>query len=326
MTTVLVYIIPLAGLCLAGIILLRFRRRGSVNSVARELLERAIDQRSVMVVEFADPALSHGRSFGPCAEVGRRGVLIDVSLSKERTGWIGETVLVSFKIDSKNSSSYYQFTSRLRSLPRSIGGFGMLLEVPTEIVSGQHRHFVRISPRLDAVYGIGLWPLPHTQPRPDNPAVLGVAPLSYRKDHPESLSLDNLSAGGMGLRLQLPPKDPPQEGEPQEGEPQEDPPQAKQPSLDPQPGDRLLCLLILRSQTEGRPLPFWLDCSVVNRREEQDEQYCMVGLHFDAWAVPHRGKKTVDWFTVGGGGAAGPLVSWVLQQQLAQFGGNQEDR
>jgi len=75
---------------------------------------------------------------------------------------------------------------------------------------------------------------------------------------------------------------------------------------------------MVRSQTTDRPLPFWLDCTVANRREEQDGQHSIVGLNFSAWAVQHRGKK-MDWFAVDGG-AVGALGYWVLRQQITQFG------
>ena len=296
------YLAPVAGLCLVGgyFILLRPRRRCGLHPVIRELLEYALDQRSVMLVEFTAHDMVGGRFFGPCVEFDESTVLIDVSLYKELPEWIGETVLVSFKIDNKGASSYYQFASRLLELPRRIGAFGMLLETPAEIIPNQKRSFVRLSPPKKVTFGVGIWPLQLSQERPSDPASLGAAQISYRQDRLEQLALLNVSAAGLGLKLQRP--------------------QENRPSIDPRPGDRLLCLLILRSQVGEQTLPFWLDCTVMNRGEKEGARHIVVGLRFDAWAVPHQGRALVNWFTAGEGGAVGPLAAWILRQQLAQLG------
>ena len=296
------YFAPVAALCLLGgaIFLLRSRKRGGLHLVVRDLLEQAMDQRSAMLVEFTAHDLTSGRFCGPCVNFDENSVLIDVSLHKELAEWIGEAVLVSFRIDNKGASSYYQFTSRLRSLPRSVGGFGMLLDAPAEIIPNQKRSFVRIAPVKEDTFGVGVWLLDPMKGHPGDPASLGAAQVSYRHDRPEHLSLLNVSAAGLCLKMKRPQDD--------------------LPLIDPQIGDRLLCLLMLRSQDGAQTLPFWLDCVVVNRREMEDAPDNILGLHFNAWAVPHQGNGAINWFAVGEGGAVGPLATWILRQQLAQLG------
>ncbi|MCL1985291.1 MAG: hypothetical protein FWG59_02445 [Betaproteobacteria bacterium] len=297
----LLYLVPVAGLCLLGggfIYLLRSRKRIGLHPVVRELLNQAIDQRSIMLVEFTGLDTAGGRFFGPCVKFDEHTLLIDVSLPKALPAWTNRTVSVNFDINYKGISSYYQYMSQLRELPRLAGGYGMLLDTPAEILSNQKRSFVRVAPLKEVTFGIGIWPLDPAQERPSDPAALGVAQLSYRLDHPEQMSLLNVSAAGLCLELRHP--------------------QGEQPPIDLQPGDRLLCLLMLRSQEGERTLPFWLDCTVVNRAEKGTRPDIVVGLNFNAWAAPRQGKA-VDWFTVGEDGAVGPLAAWVLQQQLAQL-------
>ena len=269
-----------------------------MHPVVRALLEQAVDQRSEMLVEFTHHDLAGGHFSGPCADFDEETVLVDAALHADLSGWIGETVLVSFRLANKGVSSYYQFASHLHGLPRRSGGFGLLLETPTEIVPNQKRSFVRISPRKEVVFGVGIWALPTTLPSPDMPGSLGVAQASYRQDHQAQLALLNLSAAGLCLKLLRPPENP--------------------PALDPQPGDRLLCLLILGSQAGEQTLSFWLDCNVANCGGKEDEPYSIVGLHFNAWAVPSRDRGAVTWFPVHEGGAVGTLAAWVLRQQFAQ--------
>ncbi|MDR0466723.1 MAG: PilZ domain-containing protein [Deltaproteobacteria bacterium] len=164
----------------------------------------------------------------------------------------------------------------------------------------QKRNFVRVSSDQEQTIGVGVWRLQPNQERPDDVAALGVAHLSHHPDQQDQLSLLNVSAGGLCLRLKLS----------QEGK----------PPLEANPGDRLICLVMLRRQTKDRSLPFWLDCTVMNRREEEDGLHCAVGLHFHAWAAPQPGKTKIEWFSVGDEEAVGPLGSWVMREQLAHPG------
>ena len=297
----LAYLVPVAGLCLLGgsLFLLRSRTDGGPHPVVRGLLEQAMAQRSVMLVEFIDQELASGRFFGSCGEFDEDTVLIDVALRTERSEWIGEAVLVSFRIDHKGASSHYQFTSRLCGLPRGVGGFSMLLEAPAEIMPNQRRSFIRLIPSTGVVFGVAIWSLKDAQPRPDDPASLGAAQCIYRQDHSAQLALLNVSATGMRLEFKRPRDD--------------------QASIEPQPGARLICLLMLRSQGGGQPLPLWLECTVKNRAEKENGAHSIVGLNFNAWAVTHGGKDAITWFTVGEGGAVGPLGTWILRQQLVQL-------
>ena len=277
--------------------LLRSGSPGGLHPVVRELLEQAIDQRSVMVVTFTHHEMAGGRFSGSCAVFDEHTMLIDASLRHDVSAWTGEAVQVNFKLDNKGASSYYQFVSRLRGLPRHSGGFGMLLDVPAEIVSNQKRSFVRIVPRKEVVFGVGVWQLKPEQPCPD-PGSLGAAQASYRQDHQEQLALLNLSAAGLCLKL---------------WHPQED-----LPSINPKLGDRLMCLLMLGAREAAQTLSFWLDCTVVNRGDRKNEPCSILGLHFNAWALPNKSKGAVSWFPVYEGGAIGSLASWVLRQQFAQ--------
>ena len=301
----LFYLVPVAGLCLLGgyLFLPRFRNRRDLHPVVQSLLDQAVEQRSVMFVEFLDPELAGGRFSGACVEFDEQTMLVDVSLHKEIDEWIGETVLVGFRLDNKGTSSYYQFASQLRGLPGSLGGFSMLLDTPAEIIPSQKRRFIRLTPFKEAIFGVGIWPLKTMRPRPDDPASLGVARISYRQDRVDQLSLLNVSAAGLCLELKRS--------------------QKNQLSLAPQPDDRLLCLLILRPLEGKQTLPLWLDCTVVSCDAKEDEPHSIVRLRFTAWAAPRRGKGAVEWFAVGEEGAVGPLGAWVLRQQLAQLASKQ---
>ena len=282
--------------------LLRFKKPAGMHSVVRSLLEHAMEQRSLMKVEFTDRELTDRSYSGPCMEFTEDTMLVGIGLCDAIHSWTGDPVLVSFKIDSRGASSYYQFASHLRGMVPSIGGFGLLLDAPTEIVSNQKRGCVRITPRPEVVLGVGLWRLNPKKARPADPTRFGDAELSYRQDHPNQLTLTNISAGGLGLKLRHTVED--------------------QSALDPQLGDRLLCLLMLGSQDGEQTLSLWLDCSVVSCGEKENRTSYNMGLQFDAWAMPAPdGEKNVNWFPVSETWPIASLTTWIMHQQLMQMTG-----
>jgi len=280
--------------------LLSSRKRADLSPVVRDLLEQAILQRSTMQVEFTDAELTSGRFAGPCVKFDEKTVFVDVALHKHLSELIGEEVRVSFKTHTKRTSSYYQFTSQVHSLPRCGAAYGITLAIPEEIRSNQKRSFVRITPRKEAVYGIGVWEMQPARTHRNDPDALGAAQVSFRQDHQKELALLNVSAGGLSLKVQRPPED--------------------QPAMDPQPGDRLLCLLMLAAP-EGEPaLSLWLESTVVNRRELENDPCAVVGLRFDAWAAPAQDKGGVAaWFGLGEDGAISALATWIVRHQLQQL-------
>ena len=283
--------------------LLPSRKRDGLHPVVRGLLEQAVEQRSVMQVTFTDPELASGRFAGACAEFDEKTLLVDVALHKNLSAWIGEAVQVRFKIDSKRTTSYYQFASHLRALSRLGASFGMVLASPEAILSNQKRSFVRIAPRKEVIFGVGIWELKPTQTHLGDPTSLGTALVSYRQDHQKELVLLNLSAGGVCLKVQRS--------------------HEEDLSAALQPDDRLLCLMMLGSQDGEQTLSLWLESTVMNRRELTSEPYAVLGLRFDAWgAVPTQVKgstSTVQWFGVGEDGAISSLATWILRQQFQQL-------
>jgi hypothetical protein len=271
-----------------------FRRKSALkrNPVVRELLDHAVAQRSVMRVEFV---LSDGGGMffsGPCGSVGSRLLRVDACLKSPLPERLGAVVEVTFALTNRGARSHYRFMSRVRGMPRRRGGVALLLECPEEITHNQKRGFVRLAPPKETIFGVGIWPLAAGAPRPPEPAALGNAAFSYRQDKEGRLSLANISAGGLNVKVS----------------------EAGEDASDIRPCPRLLCLLLLRALEKGQLLPIWLDCSVV--RSESGESAVSLGLRFDAWAVPNRGRDGVEWFPVGGDGAVGPLASWVLRRQM----------
>jgi len=290
----------------AGLLVSYLQKRSISQRYARqrkrivmELLSNAIVQRSTLALEFSSEEM-HGRTLsGPCSLIENDLVTVDVGLEHSLQTWIGEPMEVSFKLDYKDTSTYYHFVSQvvgMRTTPRSVS---VDIALPPLIQPMQKRYFMRISPLLSHLLGIGVWPLNPVQPLPLNSTGLGSAALSYRPGRLTQCALLNLSAGGMRM-----------------GVPQM---LVHQLPTDITLQSQLLCLLLLRAPDSERPMPFWLACTVISLAEDpEDTSSVIIGVKFKAWALSETGNSDILWFPTGKSGEVSPLASWVLRHQLEQ--------
>jgi hypothetical protein len=281
---------------------LRKRRRDQIivmqQRVVFALLDTAIAQRSVMELEFSSPE-AHGRKVsGPCSEVRDDRIVVDLGLEYSVQSWIGETVEVSFKLDYKNTSTYYRFPSRIAAMHTGARDLAVEIDLPDYIYPTQKRNYVRIRPTPGHILGMGLWSLDPMLPLPLDSTALGRAVLSYRPGKVLQCVLLNISAGGMRIAV----------------------PKAlsQQFPIDLTLQSHILCLLLLRSQDGGEPMPFWLVCTVPSLFEDQEHAQVIIGLKFKVWALSEAGSSDILWFPVGKSGEVAPLASWVLRHQLEQ--------
>jgi c-di-GMP-binding flagellar brake protein YcgR len=290
----------------AGYIVAFLRKRNAQQRYARqrarivrELLLNAIDQRSVLEFEFDSEAMQ-GRSWsGACTAIDSGIVTVDMGSGHSLHAWNGESVEVSFKLDYKDTSAYYRFSSQVIDMRVHPRGIFVDLALPAHIHPMQKRSYMRINPMPSHILGMGLWALEAAQPMPQNSTSLGSAALSYRPGRQTQCSLMNLSAGGMRMEVplvllnQFPTRF----------------------SLESQ----LLCLLLLRSPDSEQPMPFWLASTVVSLVQDmENDSNVIIGVKFKAWALSETGNCDIFWFPVGKSGEVSPIASWVLRHQLEQ--------
>ena len=267
--------------------------------IARELLLTAIDQRSTMDLDFTSEAMNGRALSGPCSSIEDDIVTVDVGLEHDLQTWIGEPVDASFKLDYKDTNTYYRFSSQVLGMRDGSGAVSIELALPPAVHPLQKRSYMRINPLPSHLLGMGLWALDPEHPLPLDSTSLGCASLSYRPGKLTQCSLLNLSAGGMRMEVaqvllhQLP----------------------THLSLQ----SHLLCLLLLRSPDSDQPMPFWLACTIVSLLEDlEDASKVIIGVKFKAWALSAVGSSNIFWFPVGKSEEVPPLASWVLRHQLEQ--------
>ena len=260
----------------------------------REKLNLAMARRSLMKVRFVDTALSEHEFSGPCMHFNAQTIFLDVPPYPTRREWLDAPVYVNFKESDGDKVSYRQFASRIREMPRQGDRFGLILDAPMEIGSGERRSFFRITPPPDTVCALSAWQMEPGLPAPTDPFTLGKTPLRHGKG---PLSLANISASGLRLNVSGP---------------------EALDMLDNDAESRLICFLLLAQADNSGSLPFWLDCAVVNRSGEEDAAALHLGLNFRAWAVPDLEKNVIGWMPADEGGVVNPLCGWVWRQQIAQ--------
>ena len=260
----------------------------------REKLDLAMARRSLMKVRFVDTTLSEHEFSGPCMHFNAQTMFLDVPPYPTRREWLDAPVYVNFKESDGDKVSYRQFASRIREMPRQGDRFGLILDAPMEIGSGERRSFFRITPSPDTVCALSAWQMEPGLPAPTDPFTLGKTPLRHGKG---PLSLANISASGLRLNVSGP---------------------EALDMLDNDAESRLICFLLLAQADNSGSLPFWLDCAVVNRSGEEDAAALHLGLNFRAWAVPDLEKNVIGWMPADEGGVVNPLCGWVWRQQIAQ--------
>lgn len=137
----------------------------------REKLDLAMARRSLMKVRFVDPDLEKHEFSGPCMRFNSQTMLLDVTPHPARREWLDAPVYVNFKESDGHKVSYCQFASRIREMSRHGDSFGLILDSPMEIGSGERRSFFRITPPPDTVCALSAWqmepglPAPASEPR-----------------------------------------------------------------------------------------------------------------------------------------------------------------
>ena len=267
--------------------------------IAKELLLKAIDQRSTLEISFASEEMQGRVLSGACSSIEDDDVVIvDVELTHSLQTWIGEYVDVSFKLQYKDIANYYRFPSEILGMRDGRQAISIELAQPPHILPAQKRDFIRITPMPDHILGIGLWSLEPGQPLPLDSTKLDSASLSYRPGKLAQCSLLNLSAGG--LRMEVPHA------------------LQRQLSAALTLESQLLCLLLLRAPDSDHLMPFWLACRIVSLAEDPKTHNVIISVKFKAWALSDTGSSGIAWFPAGKSGEVTPLASWVLRHHLGQ--------
>lgn len=269
------------------------------KTIARDLLERAIEQRAVMRIELAQEKNNESAK-GHCTRIVDNEVYISMNSSVSTVGMLEKKVKIYFCVNLKRKENYFHFYSQVIDFIPFQDNFTMRVALPDSIDTGQKRNFVRVAPHKEAVLALAVWSLSDADNLPLKYEDLPPANFQFRPDKDDEITLDNISGGGMRMLINVD--------------------EATLANINLTLGGRLLVLVILRSDDTHKPMPYWTVGKVrIISPLEADEGGISVGLAFVQWAMMERGKDTpISWFPADNSGGIAPLASWTMRHHLEQ--------
>lgn len=298
-----------AGIVAAGLLWFfskKYAVRTSANAnqqhrktIARDLVERAIDQRAVMRVELAQEKNPESIK-GLCTKIVDNEIFISISNTVGTLEMLEKKVKIYFCVNLKRKENYFHFFSQVTGFTPFSDNFTMRVSLPDSIDTGQKRNFVRVAPHKEAVLALAVWSLGEADTLPQKYEDLPPANFQFRPDKDNEITLDNISGGGMRMLINVD--------------------EATLANINLTMGGRLLVLVVLRSDDTHRPMPYWTVGKVrMISTLESDEGGISVGLAFVHWAMMERGKDTlISWFPADNSGGIAPLASWTMRHHLEQ--------
>lgn len=305
----LLYMYAGAGLIIASLLWYlakKYAVRSSANasqqhrkSIARELLERAIDQRALMRIELLTDKNAEPTK-GTCTKIVDDTIFITINNSVNSLEMLEKKVKIYFCVNMKRKENYFQFVTTVLDFTPFQANYSMRLAMPESIDTGQKRNFVRVVPHKEAVLALAVWSLAEGDDLPQKYEDLPPANFQFRPDKDNEITLDNISGGGMRMLIKVD--------------------EAALAEIKLVMGGRLLVLVVLRSDDTHRPMPYWTVGKVRMIHGASDsEEGISVGLAFVKWALMERGKDTpISWFPADTSGGIAPLASWTMRHHLEQ--------
>ncbi len=278
------------------------QRRASVarKGIILHILNLALSQRSSFILEVANGEFEGVGAEGICHSLTDETLIINVSDAFASHQWVGSTIVFFFAVTENGKQAFYHFKGQCIEAKRASSITTLIIAFPAYIEAGQRRHFLRYTPPIENIYGLGLWLWSHTKPLPNLKTSLGKPYLSYQPETDNALFLDNVSAGGLrfGMHEDFMPED--------------------KSCLEK--GTPLIFHVSLQSyEDEKKTLALWLSCrvtSLVNTEEEKDLWY--VGVRFENWAQITQESQNFVWFPVDKDKCIAPLASWVMRSSIGQ--------
>lgn len=277
----------------------RKRHENARKRMAEDALQTAAAQRSIFYIEFQNKELQSYKLKSRCADIASEQIVFDVGDSFISSEWLGEETLVFFQVAVKGRPSFYQFRGNVSEIRRNDKTPTICLPVPGFLDPGQKRNFLRVSPPAEYVLHLRIWPLADSAPLPSTVYELSPTTLEYRPDLKETVLVNDISAGGVGVFLDI--TSPPEK-------------------MKLQKGSRLLCLLMLKSlEKGGNPLNLWLIGKIVVIATQSEEKNRLrLGVRFTHWMPMERQAAAFSWLPLQEDEGVTPLANWVIRRNFEE--------
>ena len=225
-------------------------------------------------------------------------------LSSMQGDTIGKNVDCYFQIRKFGSgSTFFMFTSPIAGIRSCTDGTSILsVKTPNKLEQRQKRASLRISPPQQYCMGLAMWVAPAgLAPKGKiNIRQWGRPLLAYLPEKTFQLALDNISAGGVKLRI---PKD-----------------EVKRCELDFKIGDKLFLLLDLWDPDTGQRVRYWILCRIQNPFIDYVTHDAELGLQFLCTAHPEaNASEELSWGEEVPADGIDSIGNWVMRRHLELY-------
>ena len=210
-----------------------------------------------------------------------------------------------FTVRMKPNLRHYRFASKITktTTPKN-DFFDLHIELPDQILPGQKRNFLRITPPDKLIMGLSIWPVQNSDALSfeSSADLWGKPSLSYMSEDATQFDLDDISANGISLSI-----------------PRE---YAHLQSLPFGKARSFAMLLDFWDPTHQTPLKIWVICRVQKSIPDLETSVLMVGAQFVAWgqAAPDN-PDLIKWKRLYQNEEITLLGDWIIKRHLEEFRG-----
>lgn len=275
------------------IFLVRWQKKRKTLNGERMLISNALEdarqQKALMEIKLRNDSERVGLS--AFLEAIDRGSLVMFVNGLVPERWDRKQVEVFFRLTRPDGVIFYVFNASVTKLAPGPKTSVINISFPSQLRVEKKRHFIRVTPAPADVLMLAVWPVAPGKRLPRAREDMGRTALRWKNGEPEHpVQLENISGGGIALRLQTGP--------------------ASSLPFALEKGRQLICLLVYRPEPGAtRPLIFWCSGEITNIR--QTDQTVSIGMEFTNWAIQEQGENEIHWTHSSPWQGAKPILKWV---------------
>lgn len=265
-------------------------------SVIHSILSTALDSRSRIDIFLANGVRLASPLAGFIEKIESKRLFINVGTLKLPQNLCASPLLFYFQLGTGHDKVFYSFTSVINEVVTENGLLSLQINLPKALANTQKRDFVRINPGPGMVEALVVWKMgavlgPSTLP--PSAAVLGKPHFGYRPPKSVQVTLMDISAGGVLLRLA--------------GE------RIQECGHYFSVGDTCCLLALLHDLDSDKTFTAWLAGTCRRTTCTSDTENMDVALQFTHWAQVENATSPIHWNPVQREGEVPAILTWTLK-------------
>ena len=259
-----------------------------------KVFERANDKRAKFAVVCGRQSVTSRHLLGYYRPQEKKTVLLELAAPEGLEEWKEAPVDVYFRLEEDGTQTFYHFSTFVQKIEHKGQTWYIHLAKPSALTNNQRREFVRIAPGVGMMEAVTAWPLSPGPllTLPSTGKELGRPPFAHRPPATDTLTLMDISASGVRLRLPVE--------------------QVRASQARCAPGSRYIMLLAVDAlRSDGSRQVMWLSAAVRRAAVLPSKTHVEVGLQFSHWCAVENLSNPIEWKPVEADGEVPFLLRWV---------------